>query len=131
MAWRMAMALAAGGPVLAVLPFTAPGGGDENLIAQGLHEDICGELTRFRTLRVISPMSAAAVAECDDAEIGRRLGASHVLRGRLRQTGPRLELSASLADCAEATQLWSERIGLDTANLYSLGTRSSPGSPPR
>jgi TolB-like protein len=54
----------AGRPTVAVLPFAIAGaGGDDVLIASGLHEDICGELTRFRTLRVISPGSAGVVAD--------------------------------------------------------------------
>lgn len=44
------------GPVVAVLPLTVPGDDAElALLAEGLHEDICSALTRFRALRVISP----------------------------------------------------------------------------
>ena len=111
----------AAGPVLAVLPFAAPSGSAETaLIAHGLHEDICAELTRFRALRIISPTSAAAAADLDDAEIGRRLGASHALRGRLRQQGNRLELSASLSACALSQQIWSERIDVDVSAVHGL-----------
>jgi TolB-like protein len=111
----------AGVPVVAVLPFTSLGAeppGD--LIAQGLHEDICGALTRFRSLRVISPRSAAAVAELDDTEIGRRLAATHVLRGRLAQDDARLRLSASLVACAGARQLWDERFEMPLEGIFAL-----------
>jgi TolB-like protein/Tfp pilus assembly protein PilF len=110
--------LDAGQPVLAILPFAAAG--DDGFIAAGLHEDICGELTRFRSLRVISPASAAVVADRSDPEIAERLGASHVMRGRLRRAGDRLQLSATLSDARSATQLWSERIVMPADDPQAL-----------
>jgi TolB-like protein len=110
-----------GGPVLAVLPFTTLGGGEEDaLLAQGLHEDLCGELTRFRGLDVISWVSTLAAADLPDAEVRARLGASHVLRSRLRRAEGRLQLSASLGAAAEGTQIWSERFTVPAADVFSL-----------
>jgi TolB-like protein len=109
------------GPVLAVLPFAAPGASEADaLIAQGLHEDVCGELSRFRAFAVISPMSVAAVADRSDAEIGAALGATHVLRGRLRRAGETLEVAASLVGCADARQLWTERLAAPAEAFFSL-----------
>lgn len=110
-----------GGPVLAVLPFTTLGGGEEDaLLAQGLHEDLCGELTRFRALGVVSSVSTLAAADLPDAEVRARLGASHVLRGRLRRGEGRLQLSASLAAAAEGTQIWSERFTVPDDDVFAL-----------
>ncbi len=106
-------------PLIAVMPFATAGDGSEPL-AEGLHEDLCGALSRFRSLGVISPHSALAVASCDDAEVGRRLGASHVLRGRLAFRGERLRLSASLVACADARQLWDERIEIEGSDIPAL-----------
>lgn len=109
------------GPVLAVLPFAAPGASEADaLITQGLHEDVCGELSRFRAFAVISPTSAAAVAGRSDAEIGAALGATHVLRGRLRRAGETLEVAVSLVACADATQLWTERLAAPAEAFFSL-----------
>lgn len=109
------------GPVLAVLPFAAPGASEADaLIAQGLHEDVCGELSRFRAFAVISPTSTAAVADRSDGEIGAALGATHVLRGRLRRAGGTLEVAASLIACADATQLWTERLAAPAEAFFSL-----------
>jgi TolB-like protein/Tfp pilus assembly protein PilF len=110
-----------GGPVLAVLPFTTLGGGEEDaLLAQGLHEDLCGELTRFCSLGVISWVSTLAAADLPDAEVRARLGASHVLRGRLRRVEGRLQLSASLGVAAEGTQIWSERFVVPADDVFAL-----------
>ena len=110
-----------GVPVVAVMPFANAGAETDGLaVAEGLHEEICGALTRFRSLQVISPRSAAAVAGLDDAEAGRRLGASHLLRGRLRHGGGRLRLSASLVTCADARHLWDERLEVPFEDSFSL-----------
>jgi TolB-like protein len=108
-------------PVVAVTPFATLGAQQPDaLISEGLHADICGALTRFRSLRVVSPRSAAMVADLDDHEIGRRLGASHVLRGRLFQDGGRLRLSAGLVSCAEGQQLWDERLEAPIENFFLI-----------
>jgi len=102
-----------GKPVLAVLPIVVTeGDGDATLIAEGVHEDICGELTRFRGFQVISPASTAVVAGLSDDEVGSRLQASHVLRGRIRRIGTRLRLTASLISVRGAAQLWTEHFDL-------------------
>lgn len=103
-----------GVPTLVILPFQAAGPDDETaLIAVGLTADICGELTRFRSLRVISAASSAHMAEASDAELGVRLGASHVVRGRLRMSaeGGRM-LIADLSAVSTQAQLWSEKFAL-------------------
>lgn len=108
-------------PTLAVLPFTCAGTSDEDaLLAQGLHGDICTELTRFRGLRVISPASAAVVADLGDDAIGSRLRASHVLRGHLRRLGAQLQLDTALSCTREATQLWSERLHVPEGEIHAL-----------
>lgn len=110
-----------GRPVLAVLPFALAEEDDAtSLIAIGLHEDICGELTRFRSLQVISPASAAVVADLPDDHVGTRLGASHILRSRLCRMGPRLQLKASLCVARTASQLWSERFDFAPGDLISF-----------
>ncbi len=110
------------GPVLAVLPFQAAAGDDRDaLLAQGLFEDVCGELTRFPTLQVISWMSGLAVAHLPDTEIGARLGATHILRGRVHRTGERLRVTASLIDCARGTQLWNEPFVTPAGEILGVG----------
>lgn len=108
-------------PVLAVLSFDCAGDEADALLARGLVEDISGELTRFRAFSVVSPVSAATVAELSDRDAGERLGASHVLRGTLRRLGERLRLTASLIECAGGTQLWTEQVEADEADFFSIG----------
>lgn len=81
-------------PVLAVLPFHCAGDEADVLLARGLVEDISGELTRFRAFSVVSPVSAATVAELPDRDAGgtavtwrirhaiRKIEAAHPVLGR-------------------------------------------------
>lgn len=109
------------GPLLAVLPFADEGlGQDQAFLAQGLFEDLCGELSRFPTLQVLSWMSGQAAAGLDDRELGRRLGATHVLRGRVRAVGEGLRVSVALVECGSATHQWSERFEGVPENLFDL-----------
>ena len=126
------------GPVLALLPFATPGGGEaEALVAQGLLEDIAAELTRFPLLQVISWMSGLAVADLPDAEAGARLGASHVLRGGLRRRGERLRITATLVETAGARQILERRLRCaGRGHLRGAGRdrrphRRDPGGPAR
>lgn len=114
--------IAFGPPTLAVLPFVAgEEDGDIALLAQGLTEDVCGELTRFRSLRIIAPGSSARLVDATDTEIGARLGASYVLRGRLRGAGDvGLTLMADLTAVGTQTQLWSEKFKLPWGDPYAV-----------
>jgi TolB-like protein/tetratricopeptide (TPR) repeat protein len=109
------------GPVLALLPFATPGGGEaEGLVAQGLLEDISAELTRFPLLQIVSWMSGLAVADLPDAEAGARLGASHVLRGGLRRQGERLRITATLVETAGARQVWSDAFDAPVEGVFEV-----------
>lgn len=110
-----------GPPVVAVLPFVLATDDDESaLVAQGIHQDICAELTRFRSVQVISPASASVVANLADNEVGARLGASHVLRGRMRRNGSQLHLTASLSSAHNSAQLWSDRFDFAADEAIAL-----------
>ncbi len=110
-----------GNAVLVVLPFRTSGGaGDEDVLAQGLAEDIASELGRFSPLQVMSRRSGLAVADLSDAEIGARLGVSHVLRGSLRRAGARLRIAVDLVECAGGTQPWSERFDVPTEDFFAV-----------
>src|SRR5690606_15758354 len=110
-----------GTPVIAVMPISVHRTAKQaELLAEGLHEDICAALSRFRSLAVISPNSARAVADLSDVEAGSRLGASHVMRARLDQHKEQLRLRASLIACAEARQLWVDDIPISGSDMFSL-----------
>ena len=110
-----------GDPILVVLPFLTPeDSGEEAVLAQGLLEDITGELGRFATLQVLAWSVGPAVAGLADAEIRERLGVSHVLRGSLRRLGARLRIGIDLVDCQSGTPVWSERFDIPAEDLFDV-----------
>ena len=110
-----------GRPTLAALPILLEGAHpDDAMLADGMLEDICRQLARFRTIRIISPVSSSMVAGLSDKEIAKRLGASHVLRCRLRRGRRRIQLSAILSDASNAMQVRSERLDVPASKLHTL-----------
>jgi len=109
------------GPVLVVLPPRTAGRDErESLLAQGLLEDVCGALTRFAALQVISWTSGAAVAHLSDPAIGERLGATHILRSRLESGGGRLRVTATLVESTGGAQVWSESLEAAADDPFSI-----------
>ena len=100
-----------GNTVLIVLPLKVPGDtGDDAVIAQGLLEDVTGELSRFATLQVMAWSSGVALAGLSDTEIRDRVGVTHVLRGSLRRVDERLRIAVDPVECEGGTQLWKRAL---------------------
>jgi TolB-like protein/Tfp pilus assembly protein PilF len=110
-----------GNAVLVVLPIQTPGNmGDEALIAEGLVEDISSELSRFAALDMLAASAGRVVADLGHAEIGERLGVTHVLQGSLRRAGERLRITVRLVECATGTQTWSERFDVPVKEIFAV-----------
>lgn len=107
-------------PRIAVLPFTLRPPRDDLLPrVEMLAEEIAAGLARYRTLRVLSTVSARrAASESDDpAEIAARLGADYLIDGTALagQDGFLLRLSLTRAE-AEAL-VWSETFDCQGAAI--------------
>jgi len=107
------------GPVLAVLPLDTATKADA-AVAHAFVEDLVGELARFSTMEVIAPMSGRAVADLADMEAAHQLGATHILRGRFRREGERLQVTAHLIEGTSGAQIWRERLETADATLFGL-----------
>ncbi len=107
-------------PVVAVIPAKSGAGEGADELALGLLQDVCGELTRFRGLEVISWMSGIGVTELPDSKVGEGLGATHVLRGELRRSDQRLRVRATLIDCETGKQLWVEAFDSKEEEFFSI-----------
>ena len=109
-----------GRPVIAVLAFAA-GDADRHL-GEGLAEDIATELGRFREIDVIAPATALAYrrSALSLERVGRELGTSYVLGGRLRAAGERLRLTVRLVETVSARQLWAERYDCVSSQVFEI-----------
>lgn len=117
-----APALAAA-PVLAVLPLRALGDDPRGeAFADGLSEELIGLLARIDGLRVTSRTSSFQFRDPDApvGDIARRLQATHVLEGSVRQDGERLRIGVRLIDAARDDLLWSHEYDRQTGDIFVI-----------
>ncbi|MDX1711252.1 MAG: hypothetical protein R3316_08960 [Rhodovibrionaceae bacterium] len=107
--------------MLAVLPFKAGTGMDpDDIFAQGLVEDLSGELSRFPMFEVIAPTSCMAVRDLAETEAAARLGATHIVRGRIERGNGQLRLTVGLVKGENGAHLWNERFEHSDDAVFEL-----------
>jgi adenylate cyclase len=108
---------------LAVLPFDVVGNDDEQrYLADGLTEDLIVELARFKRLFVSSQSAVSAYEPrtADPRVVGRQLGVTHVLVGRVHRAGDNVRISIRLVDADGGETLWAERYARPWTELFDL-----------
>jgi len=110
-------------PSVAVLPFVnMTGTREDDVLCEGLAEEIINELTRIPGLRVIARTSAFAVARMglDVRAAGARLDVGSLLEGSVRRQGARVRVTAQLVDTRDSSHLWSERYDRELSDVLVL-----------
>jgi len=110
-------------PSIAVLPFdNLSGDPEQDYFADGLTDDVIGQLARFRSLFVIGSTSSFPYKGQSPkvAEVGRELGVAYVARGGIRKAGNRVRISVELVEVATGRQLWSERYDSELEDIFAL-----------
>ncbi len=95
---------------------------EDEYLRDGITEDITTELSKISGLRTffranILPYRDRSVTA---GQVGRELGASHVLAGSLRRIGNRLRINAQLIDAANEFPLWSERYDREMEDVFAV-----------
>lgn len=98
--------------------------GDPSLqhVGQGLSDDITTELSRYRSLFVISRESAFQL-QAGPENIGtlcRRLGVRHAFCGSLRPYRGQLRINVRLVEGDTGKTVWSERYDADKASILEI-----------
>jgi TolB-like protein/DNA-binding winged helix-turn-helix (wHTH) protein/cytochrome c-type biogenesis protein CcmH/NrfG len=110
--WREpACALASEKPSIAVLPFDYVGEDPKRLrIADGLSEDVIGNLSRLGDLFVIAGNSTRIYkgGVTDVAKVGCDLGVTYVLQGSIQDSGARILVKPQLVEATNKRLVWSE-----------------------
>jgi serine/threonine-protein kinase len=112
-------------PSVAVLPFLSLSTELENeLFADGITEDVIAQLSKIRSLKVISRSSAMAFKSRDRSlrEIAARLGVSTLLEGSVRRVGDRVRIVAQLIDADADQHLWSETYDRQLTDIFAIQT---------
>ena len=113
-----------GAQSLAVLPFDDVAGDTANAyFGNGIAAEISTALSKAGGLRVASPASVAAYRanhEFDVRELGRQLGVSAVLEGRVRRSGDRMRLNVQLTSVADGLTLWSDAYERQVTDVFRV-----------
>jgi len=99
-------------PTIAVLPFKNMSNDEEQeYFADGVTEDIIGNLSSWKSFPVISRNSSFSFKgkELKTSEIGKELGADYAVQGSIRKGGNKVRISASLVDIKDDQEIWTKR----------------------
>ena len=100
------------GPSIAVLPFkNLSSDADNEYFSDGLTEEIITDLSKVRSMKVISQTSAMRLkgTEKDLRTIGRELSVDYVLPGSVRRAGNNLRVTAQLIGVENDEHVWAEK----------------------
>ncbi len=110
--WRVSRPRPSEPPTLAVLPFSSSPP-ETDVLGASLSAELTRELSVARAgpLRVVGQISAARASrhEAPVEQVGRGLGATHVVTGSVSGAGSGLEVDVALVRVEDGALLWSER----------------------
>ncbi len=110
-------------PSIAVLPFAnMSSDADQEFFADGISEDLITELSKFRSLLVISRNSAFSFKgqPVNLKEISSKLGVRYIVEGSVRRAGNRLRITAQLVDAVDDVHLWAERYNRQLEDIFNV-----------
>ena len=119
------VAAAAIAPIV-VLPFTNLSPDPDNeYFADGLTDEVIADLSKVRSLRVISRTSSMALkgTSKDVRAIGRELRVRFVLEGTVRRAADRLRISARLIDASTDECLWTGKYDGRVEDIFAMQER--------
>jgi adenylate cyclase len=111
-------------PSIVVLPLAnmSGDGGEQDMFADGLTEDIITELSRFRELFVISRSSSFVFKgkPVNLREVARELGVQFVLEGSVRKVANRVRVTVQLIDAELDRHVWAERFDREMEDVFAI-----------
>ncbi len=113
---------------IVVLPFANLSPDPDNAyFADGLMEEVIADLSRVRSLTVISRTSSVKLKETgwDLRRIGRELNVRYALEGSVRRAGSTLRITAQLIDAETDAHLWAEKYSGTVDDVFDLQERLS------
>ena len=110
---------------IAVLPFRNTSADPETQsFTDGVHDDLLTQLSKIRSLKVISRTSVEEYRETTKSipEIGQELGVENILEGGVQSAGGAFRINAQLIDAESEGHLWAEQYegDLSVANIFQM-----------
>ena len=115
---------------IAVLPFTSRSTDPQNqLFADGIHDDLLTRLANVSALKVISRTSVMEYRDTTKnlTEIAEELGVGAVLEGAVQRAGDSVRITAQLIDASTDEHIWANSYDrqLSAANLFAIQSEIS------
>jgi TolB-like protein len=113
----------AGGITVAVMPFrNLSGDPGQEYLCDGMTEEILGAIGKVRGIRVLARSSGFAFkgTDADPREIGRAIGADHLVEGSFRRLGDRIRVAVRLVQTSDGSQLWADRYDRTAIDIFDL-----------
>lgn len=112
---------------IAILPFEARGSeAQTTFFADGIHDDLLTTLSNVSELKVISRTSVLQYRNTDKnlRQIGRELGAAHILEGGIQHVAGQVRINVQLIDAETDEHEWAETYdrALSVENLFEIQT---------
>jgi eukaryotic-like serine/threonine-protein kinase len=110
-------------PSIAVLPFlNLSADPDNEFFADGITDDVIAQLSKIRSLKVISRTSVMQFknGERNLREIGMLLQVAHLLEGSVRRAGNRVRIIAQLIDATTDRHLWTETYDRELTDIFAI-----------
>jgi serine/threonine-protein kinase len=108
---------------VAVLPFLNLSTDPENeFFADGITEDVTAQLSKIRSLKVISRTSVMPFKKREQSlrEIGAKLDVATLLEGSVRRAGSRVRIVAQLIDAETDRHLWAQTYDRDLTDIFAI-----------
>jgi len=115
---------------IAVLPFTSRSTDPQNqLFADGIHDDLLTRLANISALRVISRTSVMEYRDTTKnlREVAGELGVGVVLEGAVQRAGDSVRITAQLIDASTDEHIWAKSYDrqLSMVNLFAIQSEIS------
>ena len=110
-------------PSIAVLAFVnLSNDPEQEFFADGISEDLITEISKFRSLFVISRNSTFSFKNQSVSlkELSAKLGARYIVEGSVRRSGDRLRITAKLVDAVEDLHLWAEHYDRELKDIFAV-----------
>ncbi len=115
---------------IAVLPFTSRSTDPENqLFADGIHDDLLTRLANVAALKVISRTSMMEYRDTTKnlRQVGQELGVGTVVEGAVQRVGDNVRITAQLIDASTDEHIWANSYDrqLSAVNLFAIQSEIS------